>query len=130
MNSIKKIAIFHSIFFIIAIFIIITPSKIFALNIGLSTADNIPTLSVVGEAEKQIPSDESKISLAVENTATDSSLASKNNAEKIGKIISALTANGLTNKNISTTSFEIRPNYDNTNTIISTKLFHILLSIK
>ena len=104
-----------NLFFIIAIFIIITPSKIFALNIGLSTADNIPTLSVVGEAEKQIPSDESKISLAVENTATDSSLASKNNAEKIGKIISALTANGLTNKNISTTSFEIRPNYDNTN---------------
>ena len=115
MNFIKKIAIFHSIFFIIAIFIIMTPSKIFALNIGLSTADNIPTISVVGEAEKQIPSDESKISLAVENTATDSSLASKNNAEKIGKIISALTANGLTNKNISTTSFEIRPNYDNTN---------------
>ena len=115
MNFITKIAIFHSIFFIIAIFIIMTPSKIFALNIDLSTADNMPTISVVGEAEKQIPSDESKISLAVENTATDSGLASKNNAEKIGKIISTLTANGLTNKNISTTSFEIRPNYDNTN---------------
>ena len=116
MNSIKKnTAIFYSIFFFIfAIFIIIAPMKIFAQNIVLS--DDRPTLSVIGEAEKQIPSDESKISLAVENTATDSTIASKSNAEKIGKIISALTANGLTNKNISTTSFEIRPNYDNTNT--------------
>jgi uncharacterized protein len=117
MNSLKKnTAVLCSIFFFIfAIFIIITPSKIFAQNIVLSD-DSRPTLSVIGEAEKQIPSDESKISLAVENTATDSTIASKNNAEKIGKIISALSTKGLTNKNISTTNFEIRPNYDNTNT--------------
>ena len=93
----------------------ITPSKIFAQNIVLSTEIIDQLLSVVGEAEKQIPFDESKISIAVENTAAGSSIASKNNAEKIGKIVSALSAKGLTNKNMSTTNFEIRPNYDNSN---------------
>ena len=90
--------------------------------------DDKPTLSVVGEAEKQIPSDRSKISLAVENTATDSNIARNNNAEKMDKIISALNAKGLTNKNISTSNFEIRPNYDNQNNNYKKIISHTALN--
>ena len=108
----KITTIFCSLLFVVAIFVILTPS-IHAQNFVLS--DDKPTLSVIGEAEKQISSDQSKISLAVENTATDSNIARKDNAEKMGKIISALNTKGLTNKNISTSNFEIRPNYDNQN---------------
>jgi uncharacterized protein YggE len=77
--------------------------------------DEKPTVSVIGIAEKQIPTDQAKISLAVENTASDTSTASKTNSDKMNKIISALITKGLNNKNISTSSFEIRPNYDNQN---------------
>ena len=77
--------------------------------------DEKPTVSVIGIAEKQIPTDQAKISLAVENTASDTGTASKINSDKMNKIISALIIKGLNNKNISTSSFEIRPNYDNQN---------------
>jgi uncharacterized protein YggE len=77
--------------------------------------DEKPTVSVIGIAEKQIPTDQAKISLAVENTASDTNTASKINSDKMNKIISALITKGLNNKNISTSSFEIRPNYDNQN---------------
>lgn len=113
MEILKKITIFSSLLFIIAVFIIATAPTINAQNIVLP--DDKPTLSVVGEAEKQIPSDQTKISLAVENTATDSNVARKINAERMDKIISGLNAKGLTNKNISTTNFEISPNYDSQN---------------
>ncbi len=108
----KITSIFCSLLFVVVIFVILTPS-IHAQNFVLS--DDKPTLSVIGEAEKQISSDQSKISLAVENTATDSNIARKDNAEKMGKIIPALNTKGLTNKNISTSNFEIRPNYDTQN---------------
>jgi uncharacterized protein YggE len=74
-----------------------------------------PTISVVGEAEKKIPTDETRVSLAVENTEANANLARKNNAEKMDKIITVLKNNGLTNENISTSNFEIRPNYDTAN---------------
>ncbi len=74
-----------------------------------------PTISVVGEAEKKISPDETKVLLAVENTANNANLARKSNAEKINKIITALKSNGLTNENISTSNYEIRPNYDTQN---------------
>jgi uncharacterized protein len=108
----KKITIFYYLLFAVSIFVILAPS-VHAQNIVLS--DDKPTLSVIGEAEKQITPDQSKISLAVENTATDSNIARKDNAEKMGKIITTLNIKGLTNKNISTSNFEIRPNYDNQN---------------
>ena len=74
-----------------------------------------PSISVVGEAEKKISPDETKISFAVENTEANANLARKNNAEKMDKIITVLKNNGLTNENISTSNFEIRPNYDTAN---------------
>ncbi len=70
---------------------------------------------MIGEAERKILPDETKVSLAVENTEDNANLARKNNAEKIDKIITALKNNGLANENISTSKFEIRPNYDTAN---------------
>ncbi len=85
--------------------------------------DEKPSLSVVGEAKKEIPADEAKISIAIENVASDANTARKTNAEKMDKIISALKTSGLSNENMSTTNFEIKPNYDiandNYNKIIS-----------
>lgn len=74
-----------------------------------------PTISVVGEAERKISPDETRVSISVENTEANANLARKNNAEKIDKIITVLKNNGLTNENISTSNFEIRPNYDTAN---------------
>ncbi len=109
MKLLEKMFISCFISFIFALFYVSIPS-ICAQNVVLS--DDKPTISVVGEAEKSIPVDQSKISLAVENTASDSGIARKNNAEKMNKIISILHTKGLTDKNMSTSNFEIRPNYD------------------
>jgi uncharacterized protein YggE len=113
----KKVSISYYILFILPLFVIAlsaAPTVVSAQTIVLSNDDK-PSISVIGIAEKQIPTDQSKISLSVENTASDSIGASKINAEKINKILSALETRGLNNKNISTASFEIRPNYDNQN---------------
>jgi uncharacterized protein YggE len=91
---------------------------IFIVSVQFTQAQNVmfpdekPSLSVVGEAEKEIPADEAKISFAIENTASDANNARKTNAEKMDKIISALKTSGLTNENMSTINFEIKPNYD------------------
>jgi uncharacterized protein YggE len=98
----------------LSLFIIVLPASA-ATGQTIVFSDDKPSLSVIGVAEKQIPTDQSKISLAVENTASDSNVASKANAEKIDKILAALESKGLSNKNISTASFEIRPNYDSQN---------------
>jgi uncharacterized protein YggE len=74
-----------------------------------------PSLSVVGESEKEMAADEAKISVAIENTASDANIASKTNAENMDKLISALRTGGLANENMSTTNYEIKPNYDNAN---------------
>ncbi|MBA3750294.1 MAG: SIMPL domain-containing protein [Nitrosopumilus sp.] len=119
-NNFTPIYALSAALFIYTILIIVAPPylsptipSIYAQNIVFP--DEKPTLSVVGEAEKEIPSDETKISLAVENTAANANTARKSNAEKMESIISVLKTNGLTNDNISTTNFEIRPNYDYVN---------------
>jgi uncharacterized protein YggE len=91
---------------------------IFIVSAQFTQAQNVmfpeekPSLSVVGEAEKEIPADEAKISVAIENTASDANNARKINAEKMDKIISALKTSGLTNENMSTINFDLKPNYD------------------
>jgi uncharacterized protein len=113
MGQNKKILWFFSfVLFSITIFIVSVQS-IQGQNIMLP--DEKPSLSVVGEAEKEIPADEAKISVAIENTASDANIASKTNAERMDKLISALKTSGLSNENMSTTNYEIKPNYDNAN---------------
>ena len=71
-----------------------------------------PTISVSGTAEKEVQPDEAKISLAVENTNANANTARKNNADKMNTIIEVLKQNGLTTENITTSNFQITPNYD------------------
>jgi len=71
-----------------------------------------PTISTTGSAEKEIPSDESRISLAVENTNANPNTARKNNADKMNSIIDVLKQAGLSNENITTSNYQITPNYD------------------
>jgi uncharacterized protein len=113
MEQKKKILWFFSFVLFSIIVFIVSVQSIQGQNIMLP--DEKPSLSVVGESEKEIPADEAKISVAIENTASDATIASKTNAEKMDKIISALKSSGLTNENMSTTNYEIKPNYDNAN---------------
>jgi uncharacterized protein YggE len=86
------------------------PSLVSGQNIVLQ--EEKPTISTVGSAEKEIPSDESRISLAVENTNANANTARENNADKMNAIINVLKQAGLTNDNITTSNFQITPNYD------------------
>jgi uncharacterized protein YggE len=128
MDSSHSIVIFNASFSLIIALLIISVSsqqqqQQLQLLLGLPSAyaqnfvlpGEKPTISVVGEAERKISPDETKVSLAVENTEANANLARKDNAEKIDRIITVLKNNGLTNENISTSSFEIRPNYDTSN---------------
>ena len=105
------------------IFYVLTLIAVLALsvltsNISIADAQNFviseekPTVSTSGSAEKEIPSDESRISLAVENTNANANTARKNNADKMNTIIQVLKHAGLTDDNITTSNFQITPNYD------------------
>jgi uncharacterized protein YggE len=102
---------------ILTIFVVLTmsvvsmsPSSVRGQNIVLQ--EDKPTISTVGSAEKEIPSDESRISLAVENTNANANTARKNNADNMNTIIEVLKQAGLTDDNITTSNFQITPNYD------------------
>ena len=88
-----------------------------------------PTISITGSAEKEIPSDESRISLAVENTNANPNIVRKNNADKMNTIINVLKQAGLSNGNITTSNYQITPNYDYENSNYD-KIISILLLIK
>ena len=122
MDFIKKL-------FPILSLIIVLPLSVMTSNISIVDAQSFvipeekPTISTTGSAEKEIPSDESRISLAVENTNANPNTARKNNADKMNTIINVLKQAGLSNENITTSSYQITPNYDyensNSDSIIS-----------
>lgn len=106
-----KLSLILTIFVILAMSVVSTsPSTVRGQNIVLQ--EEKPTISTVGSAEKEIPSDESRISLAVENTNANANTARKNNADKMNTIIDVLKQAGLTDENITTSNFQITPNYD------------------
>ncbi len=98
--------------------IVVLPLSVLTSNLSIVEAQSFvipeekPTISTTGSAEKEIPSDESRISLAVENTNANANSARKNNADKMNSIINELRQAGLTDKNITTSNFQITPNYD------------------
>jgi uncharacterized protein YggE len=104
--------------FAILMLIVVLPLSILTSNLSIVNAQNFvipeekPTISTSGTAEKEIPSDESRISLAVENTNANANSARKNNADKMNTIIKVLREAGLTDENITTSNFQITPNYD------------------
>src|SRR6187551_1251018 len=99
-------------------FIVVLPLTIITSNIAIVDAQSFvlqeekPTISTTGSAEKEIPSDESRISLAVENTNANPNTARKNNADKMNAIINVLKQAGLSDENITTSNYQITPNYD------------------
>lgn len=107
----KKISIILTIFVMLTMSLVsMNPSSVSGQNIVLQ--EEKPSISTVGSAEKEIPSDESRISLAVENTNSNANTARKNNADKMNSIIEVLKQAGLTDDNITTSNFQITPNYD------------------
>jgi hypothetical protein len=102
---------------VLTIFVMLTMSMV-SMNPSSASGQNFvlqeekPTISTVGSAEKEIPSDESRISLAVENTDANANTARKNNADNMNTIIDVLKQAGLTEDNITTSNFQISPNYD------------------
>jgi len=98
--------------------IIVLPLYGLTSNVSFVDAQNLvipeekPTISTTGGAEKEIPSDESLISLAVENTNANPNTARKNNADKMNTIINVLKKAGLSDENITTSNYQITPNYD------------------
>jgi uncharacterized protein YggE len=98
--------------------IVVLPLSVLTSNLSIVNAQNFvipdekPTISTIGTAEKEIRSDESRISLAVENTNANANSARKNNADKMNTIIEVLRQAGLTDENITTSNFQITPNYD------------------
>ncbi|WP_458721506.1 SIMPL domain-containing protein [Candidatus Nitrosocosmicus sp. R] len=98
--------------------IIILPISVMTSNISIVDAQSFvipeekPTISTTGSAEKEIPSDESRISLAVENINANPNTARKNNADKMNTIINVLKQAGLSDENITTSNYQITPNYD------------------
>ena len=99
----------------------ILPLSVMTSNITIVQAQSFvlaeekPTVSTTGIAEKEIPSDESRISLAVENTNANPSTARENNADEMNTIIRALKQAGLSDENVTTANFQITPNYDSEN---------------
>src|SRR6187200_2742815 len=85
--------------------IIVLPLSVMTSNISIVDAQSFvipeekPTISTTGSAEKEIPSDESRISLAVENTNANPNTARKNNADKMNAIVNALRQSGLSDEN-------------------------------
>jgi uncharacterized protein len=79
---------------------------------SLVISEEKPIISLTGNAEKEIPSDETQVSLAVENTNANPNTARKNNADKMNTIINVLKQAGLSTDNITTSNYQISPNYD------------------
>lgn len=95
------------------LFILTLPAGTFLTNAqNIVIPDQKPSISTTGTAEREVPADESRISLAVENTNANANTARKNNADKMDEIITVLKQAGLTDENITTSSFQITPNYD------------------
>jgi uncharacterized protein len=98
--------------------IVVLPLSVMSSNVSNVDAQSLvipeekPTISTTGSAEKEIPSDESRISLAVENTNANPNTARKNNADKMDIITNVLKQAGLTNENITTSNYQITPNYN------------------
>ena len=91
--------------------------------------DDKLTLSVVGRSRKKIPSDRSKvITTLLKILQLIQILLVRIMQKKWNKIISALNAKGLTDKNISTSNFEIIPNYDNQNNNYKKIISHTALN--
>lgn len=112
MNNFRLITIVGFPIFFLATFLAINELTTVVYGQNFIVPEEKPTILVTGSAEREVQPDESKISLAVENTNANANTARKNNADKMNSIIEVLKQTGLTNDNITTSNFQITPNYD------------------
>lgn len=73
------------------------------------------TITVSGTGEVYVKPDLAVISFSVINEAKDASLALSQNNEKMNSVINALKGEGIDERNIKTTSFNVYPHYEYNN---------------
>ncbi len=76
-------------------------------------------ITVTGEAMKYVQPDQVIINFGLETQALTADQASSMNADTMNKVIDAVKALGITDKELSTSGYNIYPNYDSTGRIIT-----------
>jgi uncharacterized protein len=79
-------------------------------NVGNSNS----TLSVIGNAETMVKPDKVTLTLSVETTNKTANAALITNSETMNNVLDALKSSGVKENETSTSSFNIFPNYNNT----------------
>ncbi len=75
-------------------------------------------ITVTGEAMKNVPPNQVVINFGLETRARAADQASSMNADTMNKVIDAVKALGITDKDLSTSRYNIDPNYDGVGRII------------
>jgi uncharacterized protein YggE len=82
---------------------------------GAAAADNrdalVPSITVVGEGKASARPDMAEVQVGVVTQATTASQALKDNNAAMGKLFKALSGQGIADKDIQTSSFQVMPQY-------------------
>ncbi len=78
----------------------------------VSVAANAATITVTGTGTSTVTPDKATLSIGVENTDTSSKTAQDQNSKAINNVIDVLLNDGIEEKNISTSSYDLYANYD------------------
>jgi hypothetical protein len=87
-------------------------------------------ITVTGSAFKDVEPDQVVISFGLETQALTADQATALNAETMNKVVDAVKATGITEKEISTSRFNVFPNYDSTGRIITGYTTSNIISVK
>jgi uncharacterized protein YggE len=78
-----------------------------------SSSSSSKTIQVTGSGTLSAPPDQAVLYLAVETQASTATAATTTNAAAMTKVINALTAAGISNSSMQTTSYTLNPVYSN-----------------
>ncbi|MGH9909785.1 MAG: SIMPL domain-containing protein [Nitrososphaerales archaeon] len=87
-------------------------------------------ISVTGTASKDIAPDQVVINFGVETQATTAAEASQKNADAMNGVVKAVKDLGITDKEISTSRFNIWPNYDTSGRVITGYTASNIITVK
>jgi len=87
-------------------------------------------ITVTGSAFKDVEPDQVVISFGLETQGLTADQATALNAETMNKVVDAVKATGITEKEISTSRFNVFPNYDSTGRIITGYTTSNIISVK
>lgn len=87
-------------------------------------------ISVTGMASKDITPDQVVINFGVETQATTAAETSQNNADTMNGVVKAVKDLGITDKEISTSRFNIWPNYDTNGRVITGYTTSNIITVK